>query len=248
MKLLLIVLFSIISQNLYCQEAKYSLAEGEIYDYFKINDSLIIDNKKEIELTNSTITKLRKVISRPIDFKLSETIYDFTLEILLDEQIRYIDFKLHKYFSNGEYCGLILNNINSKEKRIKFAFNKLLSNYLNTRNKFYDTSITESDFVKQNLSYKIYGDGCGYEMKKTKIIDDTILYELNNAEIYVTWMKSTNLELQMWGFNQLDYLAKKDLIEFENDEGKIFKHIRKRNAILETCLGCTIGLFQRNWN
>lgn len=247
MKLFVIIFLSIITQNLYCQEVKYSLAEGEIYDYFKINDSSIIDSKKEIELRNSTITKLRKVVSRQRDFKLSEAIYDFTLKISLDEQIRFIDFKVHKYYLNGDYCGLILNNINSKQNRVKFEFNKLFLGFLSKRNMFYNTSFTEADFVKQNLSYKIYGDGCGYEMKKTKIIDDTILYDVNNAEKYVTWMKSTNLELQMWGYHQLDYLAKKDFIEFENNEEKIFKHIKKRNAILETCSGCTIGLFQRNW-
>ena len=69
--------------------------------------------------------------------------------------------------------------------------------------------------------------------------------ELRIPDKYVEWMKSFNLEKQMWGYNQIQYLIKNNLIELEPEEEKIYNHIQQRNAIIETCSGCTFGIFER---
>ena len=90
-----------------------------------------------------------------------------------------------------------------------------------------------------------YGDYCGYEMTRVKKIEGIKLRNPENAEKYVEWMKSFNLEKQMWGYDQIQYLLKNNLIKLEPEEEKIYNHIQQRNAIIETCSGCTFGIFER---
>ena len=40
---------------------------------------------------------------------------------------------------------------------------------------------------------------------------------------------------------------KKELIEINPFEEQIFNHIKERNAVIETCSGCTINLYERVW-
>ncbi len=49
----------------------------------------------------------------------------------------------------------------------------------------------------------------------------------------------------MWGYSEIEKLFKKNLIELESDELKIYNHIQERNLVIETCSGCTFGIFEK---
>ena len=220
---------------------------SEVFEYLSKTDSLQLNQLKNLDLKKSNIKDFKRIITQEVDFGLSRIIYEFTDVVIVEKNYRYIQYKFQKYYFNNALLGNVLNDRDSRSNKTKYHFNSNITDFLKKRNEFYKTKLNESDFFKESLKSLVYGDGCGAGMEKVKYINKTELYLPENAETYVKWMSSSNLELQMWGYNQINYLLKKELIEINPFEEQIFNHIKERNAVIETCSGCTINLYERVW-
>ena len=249
-KLLLYFLFCfllLISSKIVAQENNLLLAKQELENLVFIADSTKIENIQNEKFQNiSEISKFSKIVSRDIDFGLKKLVYNFTFSYRNNHSFNYNYPEVHLYYFNENPVGIIIN-YKGKSSEHKYKFHSEFQIFLNSHNSFYNSKKDLKGFIDDTLNKTIYGNYCGYEMKALKKVNDIKLYSIENVEKYAKWMKSFNLELQMWGYDQLDYLMKEKSIEFENDEEKIFNYIRKRNSILETCSGCEFGLYKRIW-
>lgn len=247
MKKITVLLLLFIFSSVKSQEEKYDLVMSEVFEYLSKTDSLQLNQLKNLDLKKSNIKDFKRIITQDVDFGISRIIYEFTDVVLVEKNYRYIQYKFQKYYFNNALLGNVLNDRDSRSNKTKYHFNSNITDFLKKRNEFYKTKLNESDFFKESLKSLVYGDGCGAGMEKVKYINKTELYLPENAETYVKWMSSSNLELQMWGYNQINYLLKKELIEINPFEEEIFNHIKERNAVIETCSGCTINLYERVW-
>ena len=229
MKKITVLLLLFIFSSVKSQEEKYDLVMSEVFEYLSKTDSLQLNQLKNLDLKKSNIKDFKRIITQDVDFGISRIIYEFTDVVLVEKNYRYIQYKFQKYYFNNALLGNVLNDRDSRSNKTKYHFNSNITDFLKKRNEFYKTKLNKSDFFKESLKSLVYGDGCGAGMEKVK------------------WMSSSNLELQMWGYNQINYLLKKELIEINPFEEQIFNHIKERNAVIETCSGCTINLYERVW-
>lgn len=240
-----LLLFIIFSANLFCQNSDFEKAKSEFEQFIFSSDSTKIQNIKTEKFENIfEINQFNETVSRDVDFGLRELIFNITFVYRSENTLKYKQAEIHHFYYNGNPIGNLIiyegkDKLSSKKFRSEFQI------YLNSHNAFYKTNFSLIDFIKDLVNKQIYGDGCGYEMKKVEKIDGIKLRNPENAEKYVEWMKSFNLEKQMWGYDQIQYLLKNNLIELEPEEEKIYNHIQQRNVLIETCSGCTFGIFER---
>jgi hypothetical protein len=238
-------LLTLISLTISCQEDHYEVAKKEFENFIFSSDSIKIQNIKNEKFENiSEIFRYNQIVSRELDFGLKEIIFNIEYSYIFKSSFRYSRAIIHFfYYKNKIVDRLIIYE--GKELKIANKFDSEINKYINSHNSFYNTKTTIKDFLTDILKSEIYGDGCGFAMIKVKEIDGINLNSLENAEKYVEWMKSYSPEKQMWGYSEIDKLLKKNLIELESEESKIYNHIKDRNAILETFSGCTFGIFRK---
>lgn len=249
MKRIFILLFISTFTNLFCQNSDFQRAKEEFEKYIINADSTKIQNIKNQKFKYIIeFSRFDKLITRDIDFGLSEKTYSVTFNYIFETRyVRVRDVKIHLYYS-GKPIGKIIDYAQyiNESKQVTNDFTPNFQKFIEKHNSFYNTKSSTKDFVNDSLLKTVYGNYCGYSGEKYQKRYDVELENLKNAEKYVNWMKSFNLEKQMWGYNQIQYLLKNNLIELEpEEEEKIFNHIRERNAIIEMCSGCTFGIFDR---
>lgn len=245
MKQLFSFLLILISLMVYCQDDNYEVAKKEFEAFIFSSDSIKIQNIKNEKFENiSEIFRYNQIVSRELDFGLKEIIFNIEYSYKFKKNLRYQSAQVYLFYYDNK---IVNRSILYNEKNVKLFIKSEpeINNYINIHNTFYNTKTTIEDFLKDILSSEIYGDGCGFAMIKIKEIDGINLNSLENAEKYVEWMKSYSPEKQMWGYSEINKLLKKNLIELESEESKIYNHIKDRNAILETCSGCSFGIFEK---
>ena len=245
MKKVFLILFISNFTNLFCQNSDFEKAKSEFEQFIFSSDSTKIQNIKTEKFENIfEINKFNQTVSRDVEFGLRELIFNITFVYRSENTLKYPQAEIHHFYYNGNPIGNLII-YKGKDKLSSRKFRSEFQIYLNSHNDFYKTNFSLTDFINDLTNKQIYGDGCGYEMTRVNKIDEIKLRNPENAEKYVEWMKSFNLEKQMWGYNQIQYLIKNNLIELEPEEEKIYNHIQQRNAIIETCSGCTFGIFER---
>ena len=248
MKFIYSFLLTLISLTIFCQENNYEVAKKEFENFIIQADSIKIQNIKNEKFEKILdIEQFYHSITRLLDFDLKESIYELRFMYSFNHILRGRGVRIYVFYLNGKEVGKIIdyNQYQNESKQISSNFHNEINKYILKHNKFYNTKSTQENFIKDFLNSKIYGDGCGYEMTRIKKIDDVERDILENAEKYINWMKSHNPEIQMWGYSEIEKLLKKNLIELESDELKIYNHIKERNLVIETCSGCTFGIFEK---
>ena len=244
---LLLILLSF--GNLYCQDDDYELAKKEFENFVFSSDSIKIQNIKNTKFEKITdIQEYHHSVTRLLDFGLIESIYELRFSYPFD--IHYVKGRnvfIFLFYLHGKEVGKIIDYAQYKdeEKQISSKLDSGINDYIVKHNLFYKTNYSQKKFIDDIITKNVYGDYCGYSGSKNDKMFDLELEKLSNVESYVNWMKSFNPEKQMWGYDQIQYLLRKELIELETDEQKIFTHIKNRNTILETCSGCEFGIFKR---
>ena len=245
MKFIFSFLLTLVSLTLFCQKDNYEVAKKEFEKFIFSSDSIKIQNIKNEKFENiSEIFQYNQIVSRELDFDLKEIAFNVTYSYKFKNSFRYPNAKIYLFY----YKDKIVNRIISYEGenvKISIKSDPEIDNYINVHNSFYNTKTALENFLKDFLDEKTYGDGCGFAMIKIKEIDNIERDNVENTDKYIEWMKSYNPELQMWGYSEIEKLLKKNLIELESDELKIYNHIKERNLVIETCSGCTFGIFKK---
>lgn len=247
MKRIFILLLISTFTNLFCQNSDFQRAKDEFEQFIYSADSTKIQNIKTQKFENIIgIENYYHRITRSIDFKLSESIYELRFNYPFEKKyVRGRDAKIHFYYFSGKQIGIIIDYKQYKNelKIVSNKFESIIQKFIDNHNSFYKSKFSINEFIDDSLLNTVYGNYCGYSGEKYLKQYEIELEKIENSEKYVEWMKSFNLEKQMWGYDQIQYLLKNNLIELEPNEEKIFNHIRKRNAIIEMCSGCTFGIF-----
>jgi len=249
MKFIFSFLLTLISLIVFCQKNDYEVAKKEFENFIFSSDSIKIQNIKNEKFEKIIdIQEYHHSVTRLLDFGLTESIYELRFSYPFD--IHYVKGRnviIFLFYLDGKEVGKIVDYVQYKdeEKQISDKFDSGINKYFVNHNSFYNTKTTKEDFIKDFLNRKVYGDGCGYEMTMIKKIDDVERDNIENVDKYIKWMKSYNPELQMWGYSEIEKLLKKNLIELESEELKIYNHIKERNLFIETCSGCTFGIFKK---
>lgn len=246
-----LIIFILIFGNLFCQNSDLLKAKTEFEKYISNSDSTKFQDIKNQKFQNIIeFSRFEKLVNREIDFGLSEIIYSITFNYI--SEIHYVkiqDLTIHFYYFDKKYVGKIIayKQYKNMETQNIFDFKSDFQKFIDKHNSFYKTNLSKKEFIEDSLLNTVYGNYCGYSGEKYLEKYNTELEKIENAEKYVEWMKSFNLEKQMWGYDQIQYLLKNNLIELESEEQKIYNHIRKRNAIIEMCSGCTFGIFEKTF-
>ena len=245
MRKIFLILFINVFTNLFCQNSDYEKVKSEFEQFIFSADSTKIQNIKTEKFENIfEIKQFNQTVSRDVEFGLRELIFNITFVYRSENTLKYPQAEIHHFYYNEKTIGNLIIYA-GKDKLSSRKFRSEFQIYLNSHNDFYKTNFSLTDYINDLTNKQTYGDYCGYEMTRVKKIDGIKLRNPENAEKYVEWMKSFNLEKQMWGYDQIQYLLKNNLIELEPEEEKIYNHIQQRNAIIETCSGCTFGIFER---
>lgn len=245
MKKVFLILFISTFTNIFCQNSDFEKAKSEFEQFIFSSDSTKIQNIKTEKFENIfEINKFNQTVSRDVEFGLRELIFNITFVYRSENTLKYSQAEIHHFYYNGNPIGNLIIYA-GKDKLSSRKFRSEFQIYLNSHNDFYKTNFSLTDFINDLTNKQIYGDGCSYEMTRVKKIYGIKLRNPENTEKYVEWMKSFNLEKQMWGYDQIQYLLKNNFIKLEPEEEKIYNHILQRNAIIETCSGCTFGIFEK---
>lgn len=122
---------------------------------------------------------------------------------------------------------------------------EVIDQFLKQRNKFYSSSKTPRQLIKEISLPEQYAFYCGDGMPKTqkgKYIDQ--LVDNENTATLVDMLKSFNCETQAYGVAGLEMLKKRDY-QIPSDAQKLIDHIKKRNSELIVCSGCLSGLIEK---
>lgn len=248
MKFIFSFVLGLLPLTILCQRDNYELAKKEFENFIFSSDSIQIENIKNEKFENILdVQNFYHPITRTLDFGLKESIYELRFMYSVNRILRGRGVKIFLFYQDGKNVGKIIDydQYKNEAKQISSKFDTNFDTYIVKHNFFYNTKTNGDIFLKDILSRKVYGDGCGYEMTITRKIDDVERDNIENVEKYIEWMKSHNPELQMWGYSEIDKLLKNNFIELDSEELKIFNHIKKRNLVIETCSGCTIGIFEK---
>jgi 2-hydroxy-3-keto-5-methylthiopentenyl-1-phosphate phosphatase len=116
---------------------------------------------------------------------------------------------------------------------------------LTKRNKFYNSSKTPRQLIKEISFDEEYAFYCGDGSPKTqkgKYIEQ--LVEDESTDKLTEMLKSFNCETQAYGVAGFNMLSKKEY-EISYDVQKLIDHIKKRNSELVVCSGCLSGLIEK---
>lgn len=122
---------------------------------------------------------------------------------------------------------------------------EVVDHFLKQRNKFYSSSKTSRELIKEISSPEEYAFYCGDGMTKTqkgKHIEQ--LVDEENTAALIDMLKSFNCETQAYGVAGLEMLEKRDY-QISYDTKKLIEHIKKRNSELVVCSGCLSGLIDK---
>ena len=133
------------------------------------------------------------------------------------------------------YKGINYDNFNEE----------VISQFLKKRNKFYSSTKTSQQLIKEISLPEEYAFYCGDGLPKTKkgkyieqLVDD------ENTETLIEMVKSFNCETQAYGVAGLVMLEKREY-QISHDIQKMIDHIKKRNSELVVCSGCFSGLIDK---
>jgi 2-hydroxy-3-keto-5-methylthiopentenyl-1-phosphate phosphatase len=143
---------------------------------------------------------------------------------------------------------IVLSSVASADyKSISYDnYNKeVIDQYLKQRNKFYSSSKTARQLIKEISLPEEYAFYCGDGMPKTqkgKYIEQ--LVDDENIATLTDMLKSLNCETQAYGVAGLQMLEKRDY-QISYDTQKLIDHIKERNSELVVCSGCLSGLIEK---
>lgn len=117
--------------------------------------------------------------------------------------------------------------------------NDFSKNYVSEHNKFYKTTLSESDFETQFLAEYVVGFGCG-------IVGLKIPEESKKTLRFVEKKKIKQLENYLTSFSpELQTLGTIGLLKIGNlnpEQKRIMEHLKLRESIILSCSGCLYGI------
>ena len=120
-----------------------------------------------------------------------------------------------------------------------------ISEYLNKRNKMYNSNKNISDLIKEISKYEVFAFNCGIASSKTiegKYIEK--LVEEKNINDLIKMLNSFCVEDQAYGISGFQMLARNNFsvpVEIQN----LVRQIKKRNSETIICSGCISGLIEK---
>lgn len=251
MKGFLIIVIGFININLFGQK---DLAFKELDTYLELNylnfsyENLIQNDFKNFNIDPKFSSGL--VIERERDWKVIEKIYVFEFQYWEGNKSFHNYINLYVYSQNNQNFLLVYGNDIFKDVPIipkHFGNETKILSILNAHNLFYKIDLSVEQMINQLSSNVIYTYACGELAIAEKIpsYDSVLFGKKRNLDEYRSWLKSFNLEEQMFGYDALYYLQKHNNYQFSEKEKLILQNIKNRNSALLSCEGFEMGIFKK---
>lgn len=246
---LFVIVFIIYFTTSFSQVSKSSKVDAEMQQYFINYSKFNLDSLKQTEFR--IIRKINqrqtyKVVERKRDFNVRESIFEIEVEYVNNKITLHKEYRVHVFSKSGVIFGLINYDVYQDKVKEYFDFTEF-SNYLDSHNNFYQSKVTAKGFVDQVLAEHVYGFICGFAPAIYEVprYNNVLFDKKRNINKFRNWVKSFNPELQTYGVMALEYLEKNKGITLTELDKKIISNIKKRNSILNTCSGCTFGIYEK---
>lgn len=258
MKRLSIIIISVLvsifihSQNLLEEEFSAYISEYEKFNFDSLKNHRFKNSLYDLPKYLSNYCE--KKVSRDLDFNIEESIYVIYLAFSgADGFLESLKYNLHVLRQENIVIGIICNDAYRNKSKTYFNNDKI-NTYISKHDSLYHTKTTSKDLINDLTKKVVYGYLCG-NVPVLRDIPERKGYKFNdykNIDIFRQWLRSYNPEEQSYGADAIGYIYKKPNIligEKENEIGKLDKnlrkHIKERNSIINTCSGCSVGIYKK---
>lgn len=232
MKTTVIILFLFLIQTLNGQNNITKLKS--ILSNIEYVDSISTIKKTDFKSVN--ILSIYHSLERQIDFGYEHHRFmiliipggDLMLDIITKNEIVKMGWLSEYHF------------LDSKENSFVFkSTNGFLKKYVRQHNLFYNTDFEFSDFINQILTEYVVAFGCGYDGNAiSKEAKKSSKWAKNkNERKLMKYLTSFSPELQTLGT-----IGLLEIGNLSNEQKRIIEHLKKRNSIIFSCMGCEYGV------
>lgn len=195
-----------------------------------------------------------KLVTRDLDFGVEETIYFVRFYYLeSDGAIRHSSNELHVLSKDAATIGIIC--LNKSQNVVTSYFDESeIQQYIANHDSLYHTTTQVEDLVNDLTANWVYGYSCGIAPVMGDVHEKFgfKFNDMRNIEVFRSWLRSYNPELQTYGVDAISHIYKKPKFtigekqeELEKNDKSMVKHIKARSSIVNTCFGCFTGIYQR---
>ena len=240
MRILLIISLVVLTISVHGQDKKETNA------YFNLIKEIVSSER----LGNNLVHRLDTLSSKFIPSRSRVNDYfNRDIEFGFKHRRIYVSLNLAGY-QIDLFCyndTIFLNSITSSYTSINYdSYNKgIIDQFLKKRNKFYASTKTARQLIKEISYDEEYAFYCGDGSPKTQMGKNIEqLVEDESTDTLLDMLKSFNCETQAYGVAGFTLLSKKDY-EVPPDGQKLIDHIKKRNSELVVCSGCLSGIVDK---
>ncbi|WP_207425077.1 hypothetical protein [Pedobacter sp. SYSU D00535] len=203
---------------------------------------------RTIQEVQATVRKLQRDvteerISRSMGFGYHYTYYEFSLR----PGNRLQNFRLYLVSENDTLRLAKLEGMHWRghvsEKDFLVKDTKSIFEFLHQHHKVYKSSLTIKRFEKEITNQLTYTFGCGLDgsdyAKEARLMKKYVAS--SNQKKLLSWLRSTNTELQAYAATGLIQLKNQGL-ELGQEQQRALDHLTKLNPPVLTCAGCIYGL------
>jgi hypothetical protein len=199
-----------------------------------------IDSLKKTRRPNGSYVKV--VFNRDLDFGYKQERVQIVFNSSCSYQVNLLVKNDTICFSSTIFCN-VFGSYNAyeayfnKKHGIPVIDSTKTLDYLNLRNRFYNSAKTLNDLKNEIERNEIYALRAGDDYSETwsKKHIDTLVKRKNYVELE-KMLKSINCETQTYGVRGFD-LLKRNRLPISSADQKIIDHIKKRNSDLESFTG-----------
>lgn len=223
------------------------------FDFSLINDQQFIDSIPNFP--NDLYEYYDMRITRDLDFGIKESILqgkqDYVSRTAINE--KYKIHKVHILTKNSQVIAIIGK---ISYDGIKSYLNELeMDQFIQKHDSLYKSKTSKMGLISDILKEETYGYSCGIAPVIGGSLENNGFYfnDIKNKDVFRTWLRSYNVELQSYGVDALSYLynnkpsftiGKKEK-DIRDQDNFIISHIKNRNSIINTCSGCLVGIYMR---
>ena len=250
MKLYLLLVFSLLSQMLLSQE---KVEDKVTFDFSLMNsDKKFVDSMPNLQKNIFNYYDL--TVTRELDFGINESVFrakpDYASRVVAS---KYKMEDMHLLTTNDTVIAII-GELPYKSMSV-YVNDSVINQFIKRHNLLYKTKTNIDDLVSDILVEESYGYLCGIAPVAGGVLENNGFYfdDINNITVFRKWLRSYNLELQSYGVDALMYLYDnnpnfivRDIEkELQSQDVSIISHIKLRNSIINTCSGCSGGIYDR---
>lgn len=223
------------------------------FDYSLLANTKFTDSIPDLPI--DLLNCYYKLVIRNLDFGIEESIFrnrtEYENRAIINEKYKMTDIHI---LSRNDTIIAIIGQMPYHRKKYYIA-DQQIHEFIDQHNSFYDTNTKLEDLVEDILRSDSYGYSCDMAPVIGGGLTHDGLYfkDIKNKDIFRSWLRSYNVELQSYGVDAMNYLYNHQpnfIITKLDEKTKIhdeilINHIKKRNSIIRTCDGCFGGIYRR---